>query len=335
MVFAIVGCTAILAAKILNAPALSVAIGAVSLLIAYAIVVNLKGTGKLRSDQAGDNCYYLGLIFTLTSLAYAIFTFDPQNTATTIVQSFGIALASTIAGLILRIFLNQSRVDLFEVEDSARLELAQAAAKLKGELASLGLDFKHFTDGLRQSVQEVQEAAKDTIDQLSTKSTTNIETLVTDVRNTLTSHSSDLAAYGTTLSKNTASIAATLGKHKVALESLSDGIGSVSVSIRDMADASQVMAKHSTELLAHTTASKETQAEALDLTIRLEKSVADFLYKIESAESSTAGLLAVVKGHNQALEAELEKSRVLVSAVHSALVDMTTSLANSLRSNHQ
>src|SRR5437868_13705004 len=60
--------------------------GAALMLIAYATVVSSRGTGKLRSDQAGDNCYYLGLIYTLVSLAHAIFTFDPADTATTIVQ---------------------------------------------------------------------------------------------------------------------------------------------------------------------------------------------------------------------------------------------------------
>ena len=91
MAFAGVGSVLVFASKRLNVPAIFVAIGAVGLIVVYAILVNLKGTGKLRSDQAGDNCYYLGLIYTLTSLSYAIFTFDPDKTATTIVQGFGIA----------------------------------------------------------------------------------------------------------------------------------------------------------------------------------------------------------------------------------------------------
>lgn len=335
MVFAVIGCLAILAAKLLSTPAWAVALGAVGLLVAYAIVINLMGTGKLRSDQAGDNCYYLGLIFTLTSLAYAIFTFDPKNTATTIVQGFGIALASTIAGLILRVFFNQSRVDLYEVEDSARLELAEAAAKIKGELSSISLSFKYFAGSLGQSVQEVHDSAKESIKTISTESATVIQDLATDVRASLSKHASDISEHGTKVSKTTALIAASLERHKTALETLSDGIGNVSVGIRDMADASQLMAKHSAELLAHTVASKETQARALALTAKLEKSAEDLLYGIDSVETSTSGLLAVVKGHNAALEAELVKSRAHVNEVHTALVDMTTSLADSLRMDQQ
>ena len=46
-------------------------------------------------DQAGDNCYYLGLIYTLASLRNAIATFDPDQNASGIVQT-SCALATTI-----------------------------------------------------------------------------------------------------------------------------------------------------------------------------------------------------------------------------------------------
>ena len=107
LVFALGGGIAIVAAKYTNAPAGWVTIGAIALMGLYALIISRSGSGRLRSDQAGDNCYYLGLIYTLSSLAYAIFFFDPSNTATTIVQGFGIALATTVLGLVLRVFFNQ------------------------------------------------------------------------------------------------------------------------------------------------------------------------------------------------------------------------------------
>jgi hypothetical protein len=84
--FALLGSAAIIVAKSMNAPPVAVAVCAALSMVAYAVVVQSSGTGRLRADQAGDNCYYLGLIYTLCSLAYAIFLFDPANTATTIVQ---------------------------------------------------------------------------------------------------------------------------------------------------------------------------------------------------------------------------------------------------------
>src|SRR5690348_9486773 len=86
--FAAIGSLCIVAAKTFSVPAVWVAIGAIAIMLLYAGLIARYGSGRLRSDQAGDNCYYLGLIYTLASLAYAIFTFDPAHTATTIVQGF-------------------------------------------------------------------------------------------------------------------------------------------------------------------------------------------------------------------------------------------------------
>ena len=131
LLFALLGSSAILIANSLNMAPIPVAAGAALTMVGYAALVQTSGSGRLRADQAGDNCYYLGLIYTLCSLAYAIFLFDPANTATTVVQGFGIALTTTIMGLVLRVFFSQSRVDLVQTEDTARIELAEAAGRLK------------------------------------------------------------------------------------------------------------------------------------------------------------------------------------------------------------
>lgn len=155
--FAFGGAAIIVIAKALAVPAVLVTILASSALIVYAVIVHFSGTGRLRSDQAGDNCYYLGLIYTLASLAYAIFTFDPANTATTIIQGFGIALMTTIIGLVLRVYFNQSRPDIAESETSARLELAEASSKLKAELSRSIVSMNDFSRQTRQSLEELRD----------------------------------------------------------------------------------------------------------------------------------------------------------------------------------
>ena len=136
MIFAVGGFAGIISAKALGIETIWVAIGAVVAMLLYALAIGRQGIGRLRADQAGDNCYYLGLIYTLASLSYAITTFDPNDTATTVVQGFGIALATTIIGLILRVFFAQGRPDLENSEVEARLELTDAVARLKGESVS-------------------------------------------------------------------------------------------------------------------------------------------------------------------------------------------------------
>ncbi len=93
----------------------------VLIMIAYAALLGIARLFRLRDDQSGDNLYYMGFLFTLTSLAVSLYQFSSERSSEQIVQNFGIAIASTIAGIALRIFFNQMRRDPVEVEATARL----------------------------------------------------------------------------------------------------------------------------------------------------------------------------------------------------------------------
>ena len=248
-VFAAAGSIAILAAKFFTLPTAIVALGAIGVMLLYAILVNMRGTGKLRSDQAGDNCYYLGLIFTLTSLSYAIFTFDPEKTATTIVQGFGIALASTIAGLVLRVFFSQSRVDLFEVEDTARLELAEAAGKLKAELSQIALEFTHFAVGLQQSVGEVRDEAAESVNKTAEQAMSAVRQVAAEAVSALANHGDELAGHAADLSKKTASVARSIDRYTTSIDEISDGHKTIVADVKRTALLAKDMTAYSAQLV--------------------------------------------------------------------------------------
>jgi hypothetical protein len=191
--FAAAGAVGIVAAKWFEAPALWVAAGAVIVMLAYAALISRCGSGRLRSDQAGDNCYYLGLIYTLASLAYAIVTFDPANTATTIVQGFGIALATTIVGLVLRVVFNQGRPDLEEVESGARRDLLEAVALLKTELGQAVVSMNDFGRQVRQSISETREAATSDITNFAETAVGGLQEVMSAAKDALQSEAADFA----------------------------------------------------------------------------------------------------------------------------------------------
>lgn len=110
---------------------------------------------RLRLDQLGDNCYYLGFLFTLTALSIALYDFrSAEDEINAIIANFGVALASTIAGIALRVLLAQMREDPVEVEEQSRFELAEASARLKAELYASVEDMNSFRGLLQQSVAE-------------------------------------------------------------------------------------------------------------------------------------------------------------------------------------
>ncbi|MCP1830704.1 ElaB/YqjD/DUF883 family membrane-anchored ribosome-binding protein [Bradyrhizobium sp. USDA 4532] len=135
----------------------------VLIMIGYALILGMARLFRLRDDQSGDNLYYMGFLFTLTSLAVSLYQFSSDGAAEQIVKNFGIAIASTIAGIALRIFFNQMRRDPVEVEATARMELAQASRNVKRELESTVLEFGYFRRMAQQSISDALDEVKEAL----------------------------------------------------------------------------------------------------------------------------------------------------------------------------
>jgi len=329
--FAAVGSIIILAAKWANLNPLIVAIGAIALMLLYAIIVNMKGTGKLRSDQAGDNCYYLGLIYTLTSLAYAIFTFDPNNTATTIVQGFGIALASTITGLILRVFFNQSRVDLYEVEETAHLELTEAAGRLKAELSTLTLEFKAFSTGLQQSITEMRDEALENNKQSARQSGEALQKLTDEISETLGKHAGDLATGTGDFVKKVSSVSRALDRYTASIDAMSESHEAIAGDVGRMATATKEMVENGKLVLEQTQTTRDLQGQSstlmrqlLEVSNNVVASVSNSLESIKKWEGEFASrLVELESGPKQISDNALAAIARAAEAVQSAMTRLT------------
>lgn len=237
--------------------------GAAAFMALYAWVVSSRGSGKLRSDQAGDNCYYLGLIFTLVSLAHAIFTFDPANTATTIVNGFGIALTTTIFGLLLRVMFNQMRVDLYETEDSARLELADAAGRLKTRLGQISNDFADFALRLQQGVDELRQTAADSISASSRESLDVFRAFAAEATTELKSETAALTANVAELTKASTATVRALNKHAESISNLGEQ-QATSVGTLKAIEGAATAVTQATELVAQRLSQTATSQDALN-----------------------------------------------------------------------
>jgi hypothetical protein len=125
------------------------------LIVAYAVAALRLSRFRLREDRVAENCYYIGLLFTLVSLAYALYSFTANVSATgTIITNFGVALSTTIIGLSLRVLISQLREDPVEYEREARLELSEVASKLSAELISSVEQFATFRRSMQQVIEE-------------------------------------------------------------------------------------------------------------------------------------------------------------------------------------
>lgn len=110
----------------------------IALIAAYAFLTISRTRFRLRYDQAGDNCYYMGFIFTLVSLGVALYQIrhgtSAQEFGIGVVRDFGLALSTTIVGIICRVSLTQLREDPHDIEEATRRELIEYSRALSGQM---------------------------------------------------------------------------------------------------------------------------------------------------------------------------------------------------------
>lgn len=129
------------------------------LIVLYGLLVWDWDAKRPRFDHAGDNLYYVGFLYTLVSLAVSLFRFTGDDYADDIVQGFGVALSSTVFGLIGRVLVNQPDLDEpVAVEARSRQDLVKAHRELRAQMDYAIEDYKRFREELRELWKSSEKA---------------------------------------------------------------------------------------------------------------------------------------------------------------------------------
>ncbi len=163
--FAVLGFVGIFAAKEMAYSGLPVAFAAVGLLVAYAFLAARLDAFKSNPDRLGDNCYYMGFLFTLASLSAALVALQ-RDTASgrgdlleALIGGFGVALFSTIGGITLRVFFMQMRREIEDLEQHIRTDLERSAGLLKHHLSEAVMDLENLRQHTQQVMKQQMEGA--------------------------------------------------------------------------------------------------------------------------------------------------------------------------------
>lgn len=131
------------------------------ILISYAVVAWAAGRIKIEPEAIGDNCYYLGFLFTLASLAFTLYQMaDPTSNGShpvdipDVISGFGVALSSTIVGVFLRVFMMQMRPDFVAKDRAVRADLNHSYGEFRKNLSGTLSQMKAF------STESIQYAAE-------------------------------------------------------------------------------------------------------------------------------------------------------------------------------
>ena len=103
--------------------------------LASIFIVKKKTGSFVRDEQMGDSFYYLGFLFTLTALVFSLFNLGTEG-VNDLLKKFGVAITTTLIGLIGRIIFSQFRESLDEMKEKAESQISAAARKLNVQLES-------------------------------------------------------------------------------------------------------------------------------------------------------------------------------------------------------
>lgn len=147
------------------------------------VLLGLKRRAHDVSDEKfADSCYYLGFIFTITSIVFALFDLPAIGThLPDIAVRFGAAMVSTVAGLVVRVYLVSFRPDAADAMEDAEHAVLDAVRKFREGL-SLAVD------RLQGFEAEVDRAAQQTVERASLQ----IERLTMDHTNRMASFFDEL-----------------------------------------------------------------------------------------------------------------------------------------------
>ena len=163
----LIGAIGIIAIKLMSPWVWLSAAWAVSVLTLYLIASLLSGRVKIEPESIGDNCYYLGFLFTLTSLAITLYQLQDNDTSQAmsgIISGFGVALASTVFGVLYRVLLMQLKVDYVAREVEERAQLLAQSREFRAQLAEAAQTFKSFGVEVAQHESELLKRTSDAFD---------------------------------------------------------------------------------------------------------------------------------------------------------------------------
>ena len=224
---------------------------AVCAVAGYSVYAATRGANlPIARDQAGDNAYYIGLVLTFASLGVALvklvvaIDFDSAEAVAEgqakriahLIPDFGVALASTVAGIIARLALQQQRQSAAEASEQARRDLDDAvrdfSRKLRIATGGIGIATNTIRLGVAKQLEDAVQSQIETFEAAQEK-----------VRNAADAMADGMSQLADRVATANLSMAEELGRIREAspgacFEELADSAGRVQQTLASIQNAS-------------------------------------------------------------------------------------------------
>lgn len=141
------------------------------------IALGLKRQDRDVTDEKfADSCYYLGFIFTITSIVFSLFDLPSiGERIQDIAVRFGAAMVSTVAGLIVRVYLVSFRPDSSDALRNAEDTVLEAAQKFREQLVLAYEKLWDFQTQVTKATEASVEEVRLQVEKLSQDHSTRME----------------------------------------------------------------------------------------------------------------------------------------------------------------
>jgi low affinity Fe/Cu permease len=139
-----------------------------SVMAAYIGLGMMRSKNDVSDEKFADSCYYLGFIFTISSIIFGLFDL-PQIGAkmSEIAVRFGAAMVTTVAGLVVRVYLVNFRADFNDAINQAETGIIAASQRLSEQLAIELEKMRAFDARIDEAVQTTVARAAVGVEKLS------------------------------------------------------------------------------------------------------------------------------------------------------------------------
>lgn len=254
----------------------------VGIMFYYAYTINKDATESLLIEQKADSVYYMGFILTLVAMTASLvaLAYDDELRFNAIVINFGLALATTILGLTIRIiWLQLSSQDLADAESILKerilkrsQDLQDQTEKVVGSMTALSNQLSKVSEPLKNNfdrltqTMEINEGAINKLRHLdqSADSAAQSLRLIANLAERMAVSTSELkrSVDNDTLDKiDSLKLSAREARPKI--EELDSEISTSINSIRESLDSLQDSIRRTDEMIAHSQASQEKNESIL------------------------------------------------------------------------
>ena len=288
------------------------------ILLAYAAAARWVGRQRIEVETIGDNCYYLGFVLTLVSLASTLYLLVRAGGQTEVIRDvisgFGVALTSTILGIILRVLHIRMSPDMASLDRQTRIELHAAVRNFRTNLSASLRELKYFSVETTQMLSEQRDAiygtSKETIETHKQLLKTSMEEQAKMINETLA------AATG----KATETIADAVGKATtVAYEELLTSIAGMREAVADLTH------KESETLRSLVEDSSGISSESAKVQAALEEFSAETVqFLSERRDEIRKASMETIEIHEQVLKAGMEEQTKMINETLAAATGKAT-----------